>query len=154
MTTKTPILEVQDLVKDFGGVRAVNHCTLQIFPGAITGIIGPNGAGKTTLFNLVSGAMAPTSGRIFFNGRRIDGMGMHRTFGLGLMRTFQIPREMKRMTVLENLMLVPAPQSGRAYLGVLAHARQGGPRGAAHRGAGARGAGTAQLLPLGQRVRR
>ena len=112
MTTKTPILEVQDLVKDFGGVRAVNHCTLQIFPGAITGIIGPNGAGKTTLFNLVSGAMPPTSGRIFFNGRRIDGMGMHRTFGLGLMRTFQIPREMKRMTVLENLMLVPAPQSG------------------------------------------
>ena len=112
LTTKTPILEVQDLVKDFGGVRAVNHCTLQIMPGAITGIIGPNGAGKTTLFNLVSGAMSPTSGRIFFNSRRIDGMGMHRTFGLGLMRTFQIPREMKRMTVLENLMLVPAPQAG------------------------------------------
>ena len=112
MADTTPILEVRDLVKDFGGVRAVDHCTLQVMPGAITGIIGPNGAGKTTLFNLVSGAIAPTSGRIIFGGRRIDGMGMHRTFGLGLMRTFQIPREMKRMTVLENLMLVPAPQTG------------------------------------------
>ena len=112
MADTTPILEVRDLVKDFGGVRAVDHCTLQVMPGAITGIIGPNGAGKTTLFNLVSGAIAPTSGRIIFDGRRIDGMGMHRTFGLGLMRTFQIPREMKRMTALENLMLVPAPQTG------------------------------------------
>ena len=107
-----PILEVRDLVKDFGGVRAVDHCTLQIVPGAITGLIGPNGAGKTTLFNLVSGATHPTSGQIIFQGRRIDGMEMHQTFGLGIMRTFQIPREMKRMTVLENLMLVPAPQAG------------------------------------------
>ena len=112
MTTPAPILEVRDLVKDFGGVRAVDHCTLWIMPGAITGIIGPNGAGKTTLFNLVSGATAPTSGQIFFGGRRIDGLELHQTFGLGIMRTFQIPREMKRMTVLENLMLVPAPQSG------------------------------------------
>ena len=133
-----PILEVRDVVKDFGGVRAVNHCSFDVMPGSITGLIGPNGAGKTTMFNLVSGAISPTSGRIMFypdrrrtlspaprparghgaafsegrEGRRIDGMGMHQTFGLGLMRTFQIPREMKRMTVLENLMLVPAPQLG------------------------------------------
>ena len=112
MRDTTPILETRDLVKDFGGLRAVDHCTLQIMPGAITGLIGPNGAGKTTLFNLVSGAMPPTGGQILFGGRRIDGMSMHETFGLGLMRTFQIPREMKRMTVLENLMLVPAPQVG------------------------------------------
>ncbi len=112
MTNTAPILEVRDVVKDFGGVRAVDHCTLQVMAGPITGVIGPNGAGKTTLFNLVSGAISPTSGRIIFDGRRIDGMGMHQTFGLGLMRTFQIPREMKRMTVVENLMLVPAPQTG------------------------------------------
>ena len=112
MTNTAPILEVHDLVKDFGGVRAVDHCSLRIKRGAITGIIGPNGAGKTTLFNLVSGAMSPTSGQVIFDGRRIDKMGMHQTFGLGLVRTFQIPREMKRMTVLENLMLVPAPQTG------------------------------------------
>ena len=111
-TDPPPLLKVRDLVKEFGGVRAVDHCSLDVSEGAITGLIGPNGAGKTTLFNLVSGALSPTSGRILFDGRRIDGMGMHRTFGLGLMRTFQIPREMKRMTVLENLMLVPESQAG------------------------------------------
>ena len=116
MTDTPPILEVRDLVKDFGGMRAVDHCTLSVAPGSITGIIGPNGAGKTTLFNLVSGALAPTAGRITFRGRRIDGMRMHQTFSLGLVRTFQIPREMKRMTVLENLMLVPAPQVGESLL--------------------------------------
>ncbi len=112
MTEPAPILEVRDLVKDFGGVRAVDHCSLEVMPDAITGLIGPNGAGKTTLFNLVSGAMAPTSGEILFRGQRIGGMSMDQTFGLGLVRTFQIPREMKRMTALENLMLVPAPQIG------------------------------------------
>ena len=112
MTDTEPILEVRDVVKDFGGVRAVNHCSFKVYPGAITGLIGPNGAGKTTLFNLVSGASAPTSGQIIFDGQRIEGLSLHQTFGLGLVRTFQIPREMKRMTVLENLMLVPAPQLG------------------------------------------
>ena len=114
MRASDPILETRELVKDFGGLRAVDHCTLQIMPGNITGLIGPNGAGKTTLFNLLSGAISPTSGQILFQGRRIDGMTMHETFGMGLMRTFQIPREMKRMTVLENLMLVPAPQLGES----------------------------------------
>ena len=111
-TKTTPILQVRDVVKDFGGVRAVDHCSLDVMPGTITGLIGPNGAGKTTLFNLISGALTPTAGRIVFDGRAIDGMKMHQTFGLGLMRTFQIPREMKRMTVLENLMLVPGGQAG------------------------------------------
>ncbi len=87
---------------------------MEVAPGAITGLIGPNGAGKTTLFNLVSGAVSPSGGQIVLGGRRIDGMKMHQTFELGLMRTFQIPREMKRMTVLENLMLVPAPQIGES----------------------------------------
>ena len=112
LADSTPILEVHDLVKDFGGVRALDHCSLEIEPGHITGIIGPNGAGKTTLFNVVSGFMRPTSGSIAFQGQRIEGRGMHETFGLGLVRTFQIPREMQRMTVMENLMLVPARQMG------------------------------------------
>lgn len=110
--TASPILEVRDLVKDFGGVRAVDHCSLDVKPGTITGLIGPNGAGKTTLFNLISGFHKPTSGTITFLGRRIDGMEAHETFHTGLVRTFQIPREFKQMTVLENLMLVPANQSG------------------------------------------
>ena len=112
MRQTQPILEVLDAVKDFGGVRAVDHCSLDVMPGSITGLIGPNGAGKTTLFNLVSGAVPLTEGRIVFDGRSIGGMKMHQTFALGLMRTFQIPREMKRMTVMENLMVVPGRQTG------------------------------------------
>ena len=108
----SPILEVRDLVKDFGGVRAVDHCSLEVKPGTITGLIGPNGAGKTTLFNLISGFHKPTSGTITFRRRRIDGMEAHETFHTGLVRTFQIPREFKQMTVLENLMLVPGNQIG------------------------------------------
>lgn len=112
MTKLPPILDVQNVTKDFGGVRAVNRCNLRITPGTITGLIGPNGAGKTTLFNVVAGALAPTSGEIHFDGQSITGLRPHQTFERGLMRTFQIPRELRRMTVLENLMLVPARQSG------------------------------------------
>lgn len=112
MTGLPPILHVQDVTKDFGGVRAVDRCSLTVMPGTITGLIGPNGAGKTTLFNLVAGALAPTGGEIIFDGRHITGLRPHQTFARGLMRTFQIPRELRRMTVLENLMLVPARQSG------------------------------------------
>ena len=69
--------------------------------------------------------MRPTSGNIAFEGRRIEGRGMHETFGLGLVRTFQIPREMQRMTVMENLMLVPARQMGEKLVGVVVPARKG-----------------------------
>ncbi|MCZ0944563.1 MAG: ABC transporter ATP-binding protein [Gammaproteobacteria bacterium] len=106
------MLDVQSVTKDFGGVRAVDRCSLRIMPGTITGLIGPNGAGKTTLFNVVAGALAPTSGEIHFDGQSITGLRPHQTFAHGLIRTFQIPRELRRMTVLENLMLVPARQSG------------------------------------------
>lgn len=112
MTGVPPILHVHDVTKDFGGVRAVDRCSLTVMPGTITGLIGPNGAGKTTLFNLVAGALAPTGGEILFDGQQITGLRPHQTFARGLMRTFQIPRELRRMTVLENLMLVPARQSG------------------------------------------
>ena len=90
----------------------MDNCSLDVSAGTITGLIGPNGAGKTTLFNLVSGAVPISAGRIVFDGDEIQGMQMHQTFERGLMRTFQIPREMKGMTVLENLMVVPARQAG------------------------------------------
>jgi branched-chain amino acid transport system ATP-binding protein len=109
------ILSVQDLVKDFGGLRAVNHCTLEVKRGTITGLIGPNGAGKTTLFNLISGFYRPDSGRVYFDGDDITGLPPHRIFHKGLCRTFQIPREHKSMTVLENLMLVPPHQIGERF---------------------------------------
>jgi len=110
--TMSPLLEVQRVVRSFDGVRAVNDCSLQVQPGTITGLIGPNGAGKTTLFNLVTGFLRPTSGRIIFKGDRVDGLPPHQIFRRGIVRTWQIPRELKLMTVLENLMLVPAEQAG------------------------------------------
>jgi branched-chain amino acid transport system ATP-binding protein len=107
-----PILTVDDVTRTFGGLRAVNGCSLTVAEGSITGLIGPNGAGKTTLFNIITGFLKPTSGRIFFRGERIDNLPSHRIFHKGILRTFQIPRELKGMTVLENLMLVPPGQSG------------------------------------------
>jgi branched-chain amino acid transport system ATP-binding protein len=106
------LLEVERVVKSFDGVRAVNDCSLEVRQGTVTGLIGPNGAGKTTLFNLITGFLRPTSGRITFRSQRIEGLPPHRIFRRGIVRTFQIPRELKQMTVLENLMLVPADQAG------------------------------------------
>lgn len=107
-----PLLQVIDVVKDFGGLRAVNRCTMDVHRGTITGLIGPNGAGKTTLFNLVTGFLKVNGGQILFKGERIDGLPPHKLFHKGIVRTFQIPQELKRMTVLENLMVVPPRQLG------------------------------------------
>ncbi len=106
------MLEVRSLEKSFGGLRAVDYCNLEVRKGSITGLIGPNGAGKTTVFNLVTGFYKPDGGEVLFKGERIDGLPAHEIARKALCRTFQIPRELKEMTVLENLMLVPGNQSG------------------------------------------
>ena len=108
----TAILEVHDLVKTFGGLIVLNRCSFQVRRGTITGLIGPNGAGKTTLFNVLTGFYKPDSGRVLFNGRDITGLAPHHIFHHRLCRTFQIPREFREMTVLENLMLIPPGQFG------------------------------------------
>jgi branched-chain amino acid transport system ATP-binding protein len=110
------MLTVDNVTRSFGGLRAVNECSLSVAQGSITGLIGPNGAGKTTLFNIITGFLKPMSGRIFFGEHRIDGLPPHRIFRKGVLRTFQIPRELKSMTVLENLMLVPLEQAGERVL--------------------------------------
>ncbi len=112
---QSPLLEVQDLAKSFGGLRAVDHCSFQVRRGTITGLIGPNGAGKTTVFNLITGFISPDSGRIVLDGRDIGHLRPDQIFARGLCRTFQIPREHGTMSVLENLMLVPAGQSGEHW---------------------------------------
>jgi branched-chain amino acid transport system ATP-binding protein len=106
------MLEVKDVMKGFGGLQAVYDCSLDVQEGSITGLIGPNGAGKTTLFNLITGFFKPDSGEIYFNGERIDGLRPNQIFHKKIYRTFQITREFAQMTVLENLMLVPALQAG------------------------------------------
>jgi branched-chain amino acid transport system ATP-binding protein len=110
------MLEVRSLAKSFGGIRAVDDCSLEIRKESITGLIGPNGAGKTTLFNLVTGFYKPDGGEILFKGERIDGLPPHGIFRRKICRTFQITREFGHMTVLENLMLVPENQRGEQIL--------------------------------------
>ena len=106
------MIVVEDVVKTFGGFRAVDGATLTIEEGTITGLIGPNGAGKTTLFNVIAGVLKPTSGRITMHGEDITGLPPHELFHKGLLRTFQIAHEFSSMTVRENLMMVPGDQSG------------------------------------------
>ena len=96
----------------FGGIRAVDGASLTIENGSITGLIGPNGAGKTTLFNVVAGMHAPTSGRVHLDGEDITGLPPHQLFARGVLRTFQIAHEFSTLTVRDNLMTVPAAQSG------------------------------------------
>jgi len=106
------MLEIKNVRKSFGGLHAVNECSLEVKPSTITGLIGPNGAGKTTLFNLITGFYKPDIGEIHFKGERIDGLPPDRIFHRKIFRTFQITREFEQLTVLENLMIVPSKQSG------------------------------------------
>jgi branched-chain amino acid transport system ATP-binding protein len=112
------MLDVRSLEKNFGGLRAVDDCSLEVRKESITGLIGPNGAGKTTLFNLVTGFHKPDGGEILFKGERIDGLPPHEIFQRKICRTFQISREFSHMSVLENLMLIPENQGGENILNI------------------------------------
>jgi branched-chain amino acid transport system ATP-binding protein len=100
-------LEVKRVTKNFGGLQALNNVSFSLQGPERIGLIGPNGAGKTTLTNILDGAIKPSSGTVYFNGRRIDTMPPYQVARAGLGRTFQVTRAFRRMTVLENL-LVPA----------------------------------------------
>jgi len=113
------MISAHHISKFFGGIRAVADCSLTVERGQILGLIGPNGAGKTTLFNMLAGFMAPDSGRIELDGEDVTGRRPHELFRRGLVRTFQIAHELARMTVLENLMVVPPGQSGEHLLTAL-----------------------------------
>jgi branched-chain amino acid transport system ATP-binding protein len=106
------VIKVQNLHKHFGGFHAVDGATLEIQQGSITGLIGPNGAGKTTLFNVIAGVHAPTPGKVMLQDQDITGLPPHELFHRGVLRTFQIAHEFGSMTCRENLMMVPAGQSG------------------------------------------
>ena len=101
-----PILEIAELTKRFGGVTAVNRCSLALAPGRIYGLIGPNGSGKTTLFNCITGLEVRDAGQVQFRGQRIDGLAAHRVARLGIGRTFQVIRVFPELTALENLLVV------------------------------------------------
>ncbi len=112
----TPLLSVDGISRSFGGLRAVDHASFDVHDRSITGLIGPNGAGKTTAFNLISGFLKVHGGTIKFDGQRIERRASHAIARAGLVRTFQIPRVLTRMSVLEN-MLLAAPEQPGEFLG-------------------------------------
>ena len=117
--SNSEILHVENISKFFGGLAAVNNCSLKIKKGSITGIIGPNGSGKTTLFNLIAGNLKSSKGSVIFNNENITNMPSYQLFSKGLLRTFQIAHEFSNLTVLENLMMVPSNQSGENLITAL-----------------------------------
>jgi branched-chain amino acid transport system ATP-binding protein len=115
-----PLVEARNLVKRFGGALAVNGMSIALAPGELVGLIGPNGAGKTTLFNLLAGSLRPTSGEIRLGAVDVSRLGPERRIGLGVGRTFQIPRPFAEMTVLENVLTGAQEQAGeRAWMNFL-----------------------------------
>jgi len=110
-----PLLDVKDVVKTFGGLMAANHVSFQVMKGEIRGLIGPNASGKTTIINLISGMYSINDGAIFFSGNRIDRLRPDVIASIGIMRTFQISRVFRDMTVLENMM-VPSLSQGQTML--------------------------------------
>jgi branched-chain amino acid transport system permease protein len=99
------VVDVDDVARLFGGVRALDGVTLGIRAGELVGLVGPNGSGKTTLVNLLSGALGPTRGGIHVGGQDIRGLQPHQVAHIGVTRTYQIPRPFTSMTVLDNVAL-------------------------------------------------
>ena len=107
-----PIFEAQDVVKRFGGIRAVNGATMKVQKGSITALIGPNGAGKTTFFNLITGFYRADAGSVIFDGQSIAGKQPYSIARLGMVRTFQITKALSAMPVIDNMTLAAPDQPG------------------------------------------
>jgi len=108
------VIKIEGISKSFGGLRAVDNVHFTVAKGGITGLIGPNGAGKTTLFSILAGFLNADEGRVILDGEDVTGQPPHKLFHRGLVRTFQIPKEFSRMTVRDNLTIVPPGQSGES----------------------------------------
>lgn len=106
------MLKAEGIVKNFGGLRAVDNCFIEVEKGSIVGLIGPNGAGKTTFFNVITGMYKPDAGRIIFKGEDITGLRPDQICQRGITRTFQVSREIRIMTLLENILLAFKDQRG------------------------------------------
>ncbi len=118
-TTGDTILEVHDLAKSFGGLRAVNGATLDVGRGSVTALIGPNGAGKTTLFNLVTGFIRPDHGGILYDGASIYRKPAYAVAKRGMVRTFQLTKTLAAMPVLDNMMLAAPNQPGERLVNLV-----------------------------------
>lgn len=122
-----PLFEVESLTHDFGGLRAVSDLSFSLKPGEMHAIVGPNGCGKTTLFNIISGALKPTAGRVCFKGQEITGRAPQKIAALGLKRKFQVPSIFMEMPVRDNLRLASlGGEKPGGPFSLLAHAKGDG----------------------------
>lgn len=110
------ILDIEDVHFAYGGSRALDGCSFQVPRGEVTGLIGPNGAGKTTLIEVISGGLRPDQGQVLLDGANITGIGRTRVARRGVVRTFQLSRELGRLPVIENVMLAAQGQRGEALI--------------------------------------
>jgi neutral amino acid transport system ATP-binding protein len=117
--TEPVILDVEDVVKRFGGIRAVDDASFQLHEGSISALIGPNGAGKTTLFNVITGFYRAERGRVHFKEKPIFGRPPYAIARLGMVRTFQITKALARMPVIDNMMLAAPEQPGERLRNVV-----------------------------------
>jgi branched-chain amino acid transport system ATP-binding protein len=113
------LLEVEGVVKRFGGIHAVDGASFTVDAGSVTALIGPNGAGKTTLFNVVTGFDPADAGSVRFDGEEVAHLGAHRIARRGMVRTFQLTRALAAMPVIDNMMLAAPDQPGERLLNVL-----------------------------------
>lgn len=111
------LLEAQDISKAFGGIRALDTCSISVEEGSITGLIGPNGSGKTTLFNVMTGYEMTDTGSVSFQGRLITNASPDKVFRQGIGRTFQLTRVFPRLTVLENMHVAAQRNTLRGLFG-------------------------------------
>lgn len=118
-TEMVAAMRCEGIIKDFQGARAVDSAGFEVPEGQITALIGPNGAGKTTVVNILSGSMTCDAGKEFIGTTEVTNWPSHRIAHLGLMRTFQLSRELGGLTVLENLLVAPSPQAGETLFNVL-----------------------------------
>ena len=109
------VLRIENLSKNFGGLRVTDDVTLDVMPGELHAVIGPNGAGKTTLINQISGLLAPDAGRIVFGGEDVTALAVDRRAQRGLARSFQITSILPRFSVLENVALAVQARSGSSF---------------------------------------
>jgi ABC-type branched-subunit amino acid transport system ATPase component len=119
MSGSGPILETDDITKSFGGLVAVDNVSVSVKQGEITGLIGPNGAGKSTLFNLMSGFLNPDGGSVTLRGEDVTELRPDERAQRGLIRTFQITRELSGMTVMNNMLLAAQDNPGERILPLL-----------------------------------
>ena len=113
----TALLRTEGVSKAFGGVQALDDCTIEVEPGSIAGLIGPNGSGKTTLFNMITGYGRVDRGNVYLNDAKITNLAPDKVFALGIGRTFQLTRVFARLTVMENMIVAAHHQERSGQTG-------------------------------------